>query len=586
MAPESSGEEVLGLLHQGWEHLRHERPLAAWAAWQRALRLAPDDKAAHQALDRLAAADDLPAAARCVYRFRMPAGPAQRARWDAELGGRDWLDLSAAREAFRSLIESDPADAAAWYNDGLCLAWLGANAPAIHALERAVSLEAESAAERACDAWALAEILRQGGGAEHLADELSHALSIARQPGDPEPDVLGTVVAVPPPIDPVLEKPRFADVQAFEWLDRPFPEPSATLSAAELPRVLATVIQTPRSLRLSSPDPELLAEAQNRLARAMVDGDRPFRRQATPLPLALLDAAIWTFRLPEGCDTETRRQLSRDAVEHFYENVWIHWPRHGLDGRSPLEAAQEGAPAGVKLAGIIQVREQLGARARTAELYGGYPFDRLRRRLGLAPHDPNLVEPDDPSCMSGSELDRLDPAGLNDMRLGEAFTSAAGLGDDRRTARFATALAGRGAAALAQAGVDLTRLFASLVRQAMAEGEPADALRWLDCAQDIRPPLSGSAHERTFATWRAEVLARSDQPDAALAVYQRLLEHAPGDARLALDAAETLFDRGYPDQAAPLARQALDCARAAGDAPTLARAESLLANLPDSPVRD
>ena len=44
-------------------------------------------------------------------------------------------------------------------------------------------------------------------------------------------------------------------------------------------------------------------------------------------------------------------------------------------------------------------------------------------------------------CASGAELDRLDPAALDDLRLADAFESAAGLGDDARTVRFAAALA-------------------------------------------------------------------------------------------------------------------------------------------------
>src|SRR5262245_50183615 len=38
--------EVLALVHRGWDHLRLQRPLAAWASWQQALRLAPEDRAA------------------------------------------------------------------------------------------------------------------------------------------------------------------------------------------------------------------------------------------------------------------------------------------------------------------------------------------------------------------------------------------------------------------------------------------------------------------------------------------------------------------------------------------------------------
>src|SRR5439155_1317829 len=90
--------------------------------------------------------------------------------------------------------------------------------------------------------------------------------------------------------------------------------------------------------------------------------------------------------------------------------------------------------------GRIRRWEQLGARPRTAELYQGYPFDRLRRRLGLEPRDDGSVDADDPSCMSEQELRRLDPAAMGREALAEACRSAAALGDDGNTARFAAEL--------------------------------------------------------------------------------------------------------------------------------------------------
>ena len=65
-------------------------------------------------------------------------------------------------------------------------------------------------------------------------------------------------------------------------------------------------------------------------------------------------------------------------------------------------------------------------------LYQGYPFDRLRRRLGLELVYPSAVDMQDLGCASGAELDLLDLATLDDSRLVEAFTSAAGLRDDAR----------------------------------------------------------------------------------------------------------------------------------------------------------
>ena len=64
------------------------------------------------------------------------------------------------------------------------LAWLGDNRQSIACLDRVVSLDSESAFDRAVDAWTLAEVLRQSGGAETLADDLRFACTIAWEPGD------------------------------------------------------------------------------------------------------------------------------------------------------------------------------------------------------------------------------------------------------------------------------------------------------------------------------------------------------------------------------------------------------------------
>ena len=154
---------ALALVHEGWDHLKHARPLAAWASWRRALRVEPEREAATHALHVLANAGDLPEAARTESKFLPPAGEARRAEWDAAFRGRDLEDLAVAAQAFGEL-----ADDHARYNQGLCLAWLGRNAQAIDAFDRAVPGLAGVDFEVAVRAWTLCEVLRQGGGGSAL----------------------------------------------------------------------------------------------------------------------------------------------------------------------------------------------------------------------------------------------------------------------------------------------------------------------------------------------------------------------------------------------------------------------------------
>ena len=570
---------ALALVHEGWDHLKRQRPLAAWACWRQALRFEPGQKAATHALDVLASAADLPAAARAEYRFLTPVTTEQRTRWDAELRSRDLGDLAVAAESFARLATPTDGgivgDGRARFNQGLCLAWLGRNADAVIALDQAVEALAETEPGVAIDAGALAEILRQGGGAEALADDLNHVATCTWPTTAPDPtgflDHHPNIHAIPTPIDPASGQPARADLRLFEWLDDPAP----------IRRLLATVIRLGHSLRLSGLDPIGLELAVAATAHEL--GEQPVRweREATPLPLAFLDAAVWSIRLPADLDPDAVDEQNRAAVERYYETVWINRPRKGLGGRSPVEAGQL-ASAGdlvmqALLAAVIRVHEQLGARPSTLALYHGYPFDRLRRRVGLPTVNPEAVDPGDVASMSPTDLDALDPKSMNGFDLVEAFESSAALGDDARTSRFAAWLAdldpSESAGPLRQ--VDLPAVFATLVRQALAEDDADLALEWLDRAILLDGAIHAGRDRRKFQTWRAEVLARTGQPESALLVYRQILDEFP-DASTALDAAETMLDNGHDDPARTLAAVAVELARAAGNDHLADHAEGML----------
>ncbi len=96
-------------------------------------------------------------------------------------------DLSVAADLFGKLVDDDPTDSAAWpSNRALCLTWSGTESrgdPPVWNI--ASSASRLSAFDGAVDAWSLAEVLRQGGGAETLANiELRFACTIPWDPGD------------------------------------------------------------------------------------------------------------------------------------------------------------------------------------------------------------------------------------------------------------------------------------------------------------------------------------------------------------------------------------------------------------------
>jgi tetratricopeptide (TPR) repeat protein len=561
----SNGKSELAtaLVHEGWGHLQEQRPLAAWASWQRAMRVDPDSTVAKKALGTLESAGDLPAAARVSYRFREARDPARRAIWDQKMTGWNAEDLPAAADLFGKLVDEDPTDSAAWYNRALCLAWSGRNAESISCLSRVVELDAEPAFDRAVDAWTLAEVLRQGGGAETLADELRFACNIPWRTGDTSLllEEFPEIQKLKAPLIPGESVANTPSIDVFEWLDRPFSiDPEQDRLAARLPMVLATVYISKNSLRLSSPRADALELAEEKLRRDPDVGSRSIERQASPLPFPFLDADVWIFRIPAGLDNDLGISLARESIEQYFENLWIHRPRHGLDDHTPLEAArrarQGDAVVRAKLAAVVRMREQLGDRPTARGLYHGYPFDRLRRRLGLELAEPSTVDALDLSCADPVELDSLDPATLDNVRLYEAAQSAAGLRDDARTTRFASELLGRARETIP--AFDPVPIISPLVRQAMSRDDPRQALDWIDRAHRMSERLTAT----TLDIWRAEILARTGQPDAALVVYQRLIEpEDPEVALLSLDAAETMIDNGHLEQAEPLLKTARDLAR-------------------------
>lgn len=442
----SSSETARELVQDGWRHLQLQRPLAAWACWQRALGLQPDQPAALEALQRLARAGDLPAAARAVYRFRQPRRDDRRETWDRAFRGRDLQILEQAASAFATILAEDPNDAAAHYDRALCLAWLGLNTEAIGELDAVVRLDADSHFEDASDAWLLAAVLRQGAGAETLADDFNHALVLPWGLGEPDPTELAPPDHLRPIARPVAAASPIdtAGVDVYEWLDRPMPAAEAGPTQADLPRVLATLFRTRETLKFVSPRGSDLLRVEELLDEHLPDEDHRDRR-STPLPLALLDAAIWTYRLPDGLDAPTRSRLSREAVEHYYESVWIRKPLNSLasdrTATSPLDAAlaasRGDSVARAKLHAVIRFREQLGERPTTAALHAGYPFDRLRNRLGLEPDDPATIDLNDPSCLNPDQLRALDPSRLEASALADALQSARLFGIEELAARFA-----------------------------------------------------------------------------------------------------------------------------------------------------
>ncbi len=501
--------------------------------------------------------------------------------------------MAEAAAMFEALADDKPSDVAARYNQALCLAWNGQNIAAIEVLDQVVNGAAERDFELAVGAWLLAEILRQGAGAEHLADDLSHTIVLPWRAHDGDAvawlEAFATLRPVPVQADPAVVSPEASRARVFEWLDRLMPAASSSLTAADLPRVLASVVVMRDEIHFASPDLFAMRnEVERRLRLALEDEDPPFERRTTPLPVALWDAAVWQFRLPAGLEPGARHRLTREAVEHFFEHRWIaRFPRFGL-GNPPIgdepalpprwvaqraEAAdtppETAAVAKAKLEAIVRFRAQLAARPHVAALYEGYPFDRLRRRLGLELHDPDAVDPADVSCMSAEELARLDPATLDPARLLEAYESAETISHPL-IGPFVQAIATREPETLLRAHwPDLARaaVFLTLHEPARTPFEtPSRAgLDRAEALLDRLIALDRKGRRAEFELWRAELYQRHGDAAAAGRQFASLVEHFPDAVRVLLDGAIRLISEDAFEQAGPLLRHVLERAERAGD---------------------
>ncbi len=130
----------------GESEMKMNRPVAARAALKIAIHYRPGVEELRKGFDSLFGdKSDLPAAARREYIFQSPSTSLDsepRRHWDDALARAATGRLSDAARAFAELTRIDSANAAAWFNLGLCRAWLGENADALEALDQYVAFGA------------------------------------------------------------------------------------------------------------------------------------------------------------------------------------------------------------------------------------------------------------------------------------------------------------------------------------------------------------------------------------------------------------------------------------------------------------
>ena len=126
------------------------------------------------------------------------------------------------------------------------------------------------------EAWTLAEILRQGGGAESLSDDLRFACSSPGATTTPPASsrAYPELRRIPTPRDPTRPGRPSVDSRSWNGSIGPSPQPTAVAGEADSSRP-GHRLHHPATLRLSSPRVETLEEAEEKLRRLL--GARPAR---------------------------------------------------------------------------------------------------------------------------------------------------------------------------------------------------------------------------------------------------------------------------------------------------------------------
>jgi tetratricopeptide (TPR) repeat protein len=555
-AYDPDAREALGQVYGtiGDCELKLNRPVAARAAMRIALKVYPADEELKKSFEQIFGdKSTFPAAARRDYNFRSPsptAGGDRRQAWNQALQATEGGRLGAAARAFEQLTQADDQDAAAWYNLGLARAWIGDNARAIEALDKFVALETEESA--AAQAWTLAEVLRLGHGMEDEADYREY--SVAYQLRDSQ--------ALVGYLQQLEQARRLVGVQINEQegilsgvIVETVPVLTAGSAGGQLVALQSYIMLIRDFLRIWFPKKESFDKVRTELEQRLGPSLSAPRERAGPAHFG--DIVSEAIALPAGpMPEEEARQRILDYSQRYFEDVWIHRPLRSLNHVPPIDATGT-ATLRKKLRGVVDFVQQcasLGGRS-------GYDFDRLRRKLGLAPSaapspagEPVL----DMGAMGAAELSSVEVDTLNDEQLEIAYQTAQKLDARELAARFASALVARPPTADKP---DRYPWYSFLIQQAQGDGAKERALEFINQGERFDADQNQGRRGSDYQFRRAQVLAKSGDAEQAGTAFDELIQREPGNLRFRGAAVEAMLSLKQGAKAVQLAEQGLATAR-------------------------
>jgi tetratricopeptide (TPR) repeat protein len=532
--------------------LQFNRPVAARAAMERALHLAPGSQELRQAFDSVFGNESrLPEIARKAYAFRpAPAGKADR--WKPEIETAATGKLTDALKAFESVAEADATDPTAWFNVGITRAWLGDNHRAVEALNRSIDLDTDEA--RIEEAGGLAEVLRMGLGMEDETDYLEHRAFLEIRDPDPVGKAIndwgqaGRLVIV----NVEREQGIFSALVLEET-------PNLGIDVGTpVARLQSYMVIDGHAVRFWHSSRSMLDRTVEAFRAAAGGGLTDPQYDVGSAQFGDVVAEVMLFPTREGTEPEQVEAKMRDRAREFFEETWVRRPLKSLGGATPLDAAAQ-PKLKKRLPGLLLFMQQcLGGAAPRDDGKPAkplYDFNRLRRKLGLtaaAAEGGDL----DFDTMSASALGGVKPESLADEHVGQAFRAALRLDAPDLASGYARNASGRGSIA------DRYPYFNYLIRAARDEGKTEDVLRLLTDAEKADEATNSGSRKNDYALARGQALARSGDVTAAYTVFKEIVGRSPKELRWFAPAAEAMLGKREGAKALEFAEAGLKEARA------------------------
>jgi hypothetical protein len=391
--------------------------------------------------------------------------------------------FSEAERKLAALSDAAGQSPTVWRNLAKIRSWMADNSGAIDALRRYAALDINR--DDAVEAEALALFLAE----DPLGDQIEtfDVIYPITDPGKLQARFGASYQVAEAPVDPrTLEQEGSPPPKSvYLFFDKPVPKSGEPLDLKTIPRVVCHALfygkETDRAARLECVDlaesdrpliGELVREAGGEVGEEKVDVSGRISRTR--------DMLNREWRLSDGATREEFQKLADAYLEDVLLRSWPEMPLGLLDGKTPREAAHDGAARRRVLAAILVIDfwlEQSGAR---------FDTNRLRSELGLPTLDTIDASETPIAALPLVRLARVDAAKLADDELLTGYRRAVSFGAQAAVERFGREMIARETLAGREERLQAYRLLSRMT------DDPDEALQMIESGRQAALQAGGS----------------------------------------------------------------------------------------------